>query len=663
MSTQSCSLKLGGKNCQLMQPSQYPEARGLANSYRCPRGQDPGRAYVLLLGSDLTELDRNATLSLEFTAGETCTFPGLYFVRATRVSGGHHDDTNGLYMVELADVRHLLAMTACEKFINVRCPAPPAASGTSMYYADSLNAGSLYTWQTAITALWPSLAGAAPTLPYTPTGNPENFRFVGVSAWAAVHEVLEKIGCTTAYNPFTGAFSIVRMGAAQNDFTTAKNANQIYLRDSDIYTNVAGRIPHTIRVFFHRQEVNYGIEKDTIQGAGQWAMDPAYSVDVATGRTGAVSGTVLPLWDDLPALVIHDGSVSNSSDCSTRATARATEWLAQFETPLLHRRYSGCLTGFLPGAQVVEVLWSQLSVEAGYTTEVAAGAAPASKLILPGCCHENIAPPDMARRQFPVYPRTDQIVQPWDGSATAGQLITPNGDHVVAGRVVRFVNGAYAALENCWLMPMSIGTGTSATAVTDTPLVAGDRLVGRLMGTLAVSSDTRPLYQVDVSSAILSPNGTLPAGLLPPVPCYAVRNNGSQSATKNTTSTVTLDTQIHRYPNDGTNFTLAGSEVTVVLQKVVSLKWSLHFTAISNNIAGSVWLEDNTTLIKGTLVTYSIGPGSLGHIEGSIDHVVSAANAEIRIRISEILNGENVTIYGDDANGYSRLDIAVIRNP
>jgi len=150
---------------------------------------------------------------------------------------------------------------------------------------------------------------------------------------------------------------------------------------------------------------------------------------------------------------------------------------------------------------------------------------------------------------------------------------------------------------------------------------------------------------------------------LPAVPCYAVRNNGSQTATKNTTSTVTLDTQIHRYPDDATNFTLAGSEVTVVEQKVVSLKWSIYFTVVSSNIAGAVWLEDNTTLIKGTLTPYLVGPGGLGQINGTIDHVMLAANAEIRMRISETLNGDNVTIWGDDTNGYARLDIAVMRDP
>lgn len=666
MPQQSCSMTLGGLPVQNMQPAQYPDANGLANRYRCPRGMEPGRASVLMLKRDLDKLALNAAQTLVVTSGNVCTFPGLYFVSARRVSRGHQADPLGCQLVELADVRHQLAtMTACEKFINVRCPAPPATSGASLYYADSLASGTtIYTWQTALAALWPSIAGAVPTIPYSPSGTPENFRFVGVSAWQAVHEVLEKIGCTTARNPFTGVFSIVRMGAAQADFTTAKQRNQIYLIDSDHYESAAGKIPATIRVFFHRQEVSYGIEKDTIRGAGQWAMDPAYSVDVATNRTGAIAGTVVPLWDDLPALTLHDGSISNSSDCSTRATARATEWLAQQDTPPWSRRYSGCLTDFVPGAQVLEVCWHQMSIAAGYVTDVGAGSnsgpAPNSRLVLPApTWRENLAAPDMARRQFPVYPRTDQIVQPWDGSASAGALLTPNADHVVAGRVMRYVNGSFAALEDCWLMVMSLGSGTSATEETDIDLVAGDRLMGRLMGNFTSSSVTKPLYLVDASSTTLTPAG---AGATP-TPCYAVRNSGSQTATKNTTSTVTLDTQIHRYPDDGTNFTLAGSEVTVVEQKVVSLKWSLHFTVISDNIAGAVWLEDNTTLIKGTKVTYSVGPGGLGHIEGSIDHVMSAANAEIRIRISETLNGDDVTVYGDDTNGYSRLDIAVIRDP
>lgn len=672
MSEQSIEIKLGDELCLQANPRQYPEAAGLANSYNCPRGREPGRAYVVILERELAKLSNTnkltAALTLKFMAGETCSFVNLYFVKAWRVSGGHEDDrTNSAYVVELADKRHLLEkMTACEKNINVRCPAPPAASGASLYYADSLASGTtIYTWQTALDAIWPTLAGASPTLPYTPTGNPENFRFIGVSAWCAVHKLLEKIGCTTALNPFTGVFTVVRLGTEQADFTTAKTTYRDYLDTAAPYNGIPANIPHTIRVFFHRQEVNYGIEKDTIQGAGQWAMDCAYSEDVATGVTGAIAGTVLPLWDDLPALYGYDGALTNASDLTARVAARKTEWLRQHQTARFRKIYSGCLTGFLPGSEVTEISWYNYGDGGGFVTAVAAGPTvpPRSNLILPGCCQENIAPPDMARRQFPVYPRTDQIVQPWDGSASAGALLTANGDHVIAGRVMRYVNGSFAALENCWLMVMSIGSGTSATDETDIRLVAGDRLMGRLMGTFTSSTDTRPLYMVDASSTILSPNGTLPSGVLPVVPLYAVRNNGGQTLTKNTTGTVVLDTQIHRYPNDGTNFTLAASEITVVERKVVSLKWGIHFTAISADIAGSVYLEDNTTEIPRTRVPYAIGPAGLGHISGTIDHVMSADNAEIRMRMSETLNNENVSIYGDGSNGYAYIDIAVLRDP
>lgn len=157
-------------------------------------------------------------------------------------------------------------------------------------------------------------------------------------------------------------------------------------------------------------------------------------------------------------------------------------------------------------------------------------------------------------------------------------------------------------------------------------------------------------------------NSTSTPAPLPPFPCYAVRNNGSQTLTKNTTATVVLDTQIHRYPDDATNFTLAANEVTVVERKVVSLKWGIHFTAISNSIAGSVWLEDNTTEIPRTRVPYAVGPAGIGHVSGTIDHVVSAANAEIRMRMSETANAENVSIWGDASNGYAYLDISVIRD-
>lgn len=179
------------------------------------------------------------------------------------------------------------------------------------------------------------------------------------------------------------------------------------------------------------------------------------------------------------------------------------------------------------------------------------------------------------------------------------------------------------------------------------PLVMSQSMSGTVIG-LNVGAVARSLTEY--------PN-------LPAVPMYSVRNNGGQTLTKNTTGTVVLDTQIHRYPNDATNFTLAANEVTVVERKVVSLKWGIHFTVISSDIAGSVWLEDNTTEIPRTRVPYAIGPGALGHISGTIDHVVSADNAEIRMRMSETLNNDNVSIYGDASNGYAYLDIAAIRDP
>ncbi len=82
------AITLSGKKCIHYQP-RYAQAEGKANSYFCPAGPLPGRAYVLLLKSDVDLIQSDATFTLKFEqtqdagAATSLEVGPLYWVKAT----------------------------------------------------------------------------------------------------------------------------------------------------------------------------------------------------------------------------------------------------------------------------------------------------------------------------------------------------------------------------------------------------------------------------------------------------------------------------------------------------------------------------------------------------------------------------------------------------
>ena len=81
---------IGGKNIQdpgALMESADRNATPLgfwqrSNSYTCPRGPEAGVAWLLMLRSDLDELDKNAFHELKWVDGNrTLTIPSLSIVR------------------------------------------------------------------------------------------------------------------------------------------------------------------------------------------------------------------------------------------------------------------------------------------------------------------------------------------------------------------------------------------------------------------------------------------------------------------------------------------------------------------------------------------------------------------------------------------------------
>lgn len=540
MPVQPIDITFAGLRVVAANPLKYPEAAGRANGYLCPLGPEPGIGYVLLTRGQWNELSYRTHLSSTLmmrSADRTVAIKSLYVINAIKVTPrAAEDDPTAVYLLKLADRRWHARMSDIEMQINVRCPAPPGTSGADLYYEDSLDEGNLYTWSTACEDIWAKIPnfGDYPGLPFFPNGDPEGFKFLGVPAIDALMTILRKIGCTIAYDPFEDVVDIVRLGIDQTGLQEKINKYSSYLRDSEPFGVRAAMVPEKIRVYFHAIGKHYGTEILTQRDSGNWLTEnPAHHVDTPTNEEGAISGTVVALWDDLPAVYKFDGTLDNESALNSRAAERAASHLAELRADVNRfRRTYGGVIDIVPGTQVKAVHWrnvdSRTQVGEGLVTEVMEfpGELPMPDAAMRlgestggGCkpADEAIAPPDIARKTYLNYPPLIQLVA-IDGSG--GDLTAADGSNVWSGQVLRTDPGGdfsddqdpYESLEECWVALANQLTGGDQEGM---KLPAGDRYLARLSGSKTVGEDTRPLYVIIRGENVIFPvslSGTVADG-------------------------------------------------------------------------------------------------------------------------------------------------------
>lgn len=485
---------------------------GLANSFCAQSGMEPGEGWFLMLRKDLDSIKGTSSSSgldsfqkLVWKSDyDTLSVPKLLFHKAVCMSGSQNEtDPNAIYLTRWVDKRHLLAMSGTKEShyqYNCRCPAPPATSGAKLYYDATLTSGSVWTWQTMLDDLWgllPSgIRGSSPSLPYTPNGTPENFRFVGMSAWDAIGQILDKLLVQLLYDPQADSFSYTRLGTTQAGLTAslAKLTARLQLDYWPIEANQA-RFPEKIRVTFPTFIQNYGSDADVAQKSStlsgtNLADLPAYTIDIATGMSGALAGTVLPLWDDMVA--VYSGNASGDPQNSTALNNRATEVAGNWTNTVSasHTRgrklYSGLATTILPGSFMDRVLWRDFGD--GAMTEYFSFAGAMDNGASCG-----LAPYDTGRRILEDYPDKSQLVK-----VTSSTPDVSTGNTLYPGKVVRFPpegNLVPVQDEICWIGFLA-GINSPST---------NSYWTGRLVGTFTSSGSARPTYAVtnDVSSNIL----------------------------------------------------------------------------------------------------------------------------------------------------------------
>ena len=497
-----------------------PPDFALANSVVNTLGQRPARALFLMTRKDLTTFQQNGfhTVALDDGKGNAFTLNNLVFVNARAVTPGEPSDLKGCYLAEFADARWRVQnpyySIPCNKQYNVRAPG---WGGAELYYADSTNAGTTWTWATMIADLWGLMTtqlGTAPALPFTPDGTPEGWIFPGVPAWQALCQVLWRIGCAVACDltAATGSqYSIVQVGAAD----TTQDAMQTSLADRKIHDEefiepIRAKVPYGVRVHFHRLQEHFGTEFTTAQTAAQWQTSSVYTVDVNNSDTGSTeSGSLTPLWDDLPALYDSTGTITNAAACTTRATERATDFFRMLQSNgggRLHRTYSG-VASFKTGSNLKGVAWRQDQVgigdaahPGGLVTEIVrhpfrmlAGINGQGKWIEEDAGSTAIQPPDFGPTS-PNYPPMPVVIEIATAAADA------SGRFNATVELLNSATLAFSDKEAVWAIDVNGAT----------TLTLGDRYFGRLNG----YSGGRPLYEI---------GSTVPgSGGVPLPPCKTV---------------------------------------------------------------------------------------------------------------------------------------------
>jgi len=543
MTRYATSLKFGDKYCldprglyesaSRLQHSNEPWS-GRVNSFRTSRGPNPGRGWALLKRSDAEALDLSTTHSFVFTFGETTvTLTGLYITQFYSVYTKMDEaGDNAPTIVEFADKRILFGNSVADTWYNVRMAAPPRVGNGTLHadycYTDSLNSSALWTWETLLSDLWDQLPGTPGTWPGLAndfTSKPENIHLRGVSAWSALNALLAHTGNCIVHDPTDDSFSIVGTGDVQLGVSSLSGNSRLV---SHSYTEpgTAANRPEKVEVFFPRKDEHYGTEPD-LKASGNWLNTPAYSKQVATGLTGAVTGTILPVWDETAAIYTHSGTVANSADCDARAAEVAAQIANEIEDGDYHEviQIVGPSTSILPGAQVEEVAWFDIGSRLGMVTEYAlrplyrgtrppvTGTATAGPVVngdpalagpyshlrphLPGPV-DRLLPPELSRHFTPCYPEPTRVVQVTASTGAAEGIDTTYG--IFSGAYYRinpeadltFETAPFTSEGSCYILPLNSPWNTNRLRY-----LHNQRFVGRLVGSLDISGTAYPLFVVD----------------------------------------------------------------------------------------------------------------------------------------------------------------------
>ncbi len=521
---------------------------GKANSYSQREGSSYGEGYLLMRWGDISSISINSQVSMTIrqapSSGESgsasqITFGKLHLksIKAIYSVGVMTDDTPCL--VHVVDARHVLQMSSINKSYNTPSPAPASKNpdDAEFYDVESLNAGSVWTWQEMLNDIWDNLpssyAGSAPTLPYSPDGLPYDFNFRGMSAWDAVWVVLDTLRVGLTLSP-SGSVSLFQRSVAQPELSSAYENNKQYGVGRNLaQSSVATRIPENIKITFSKTHVGPGVAVE-IARSGNYLQNMLHTETVATGVAGAISGTSITLHDDFQAVIAADGSVLNSSDLTSRATERVQKLVSALQKSLPTRTsYVGYRSDFVPGSEIKQVVHADLAVAAGLTTEITQQSSDADVKLIdlwsqikqremegvggggssiggmggrPGIIGRELAMTSKAKPKAAdahtvnqvAYPHHTHLVKIDDGASATGALVARNSDGLYLGKIIQadpdepFTSfSAYTEGEDCFIVASNLYVGSTNS---NAKICQGEIYPAKINGAFNSGGDVRPLF-------------------------------------------------------------------------------------------------------------------------------------------------------------------------
>jgi hypothetical protein len=128
---------------------------GKANSITCPTGQTAGAAYFVVTRAVNDSLAMNSLHTIDWLHENGTTTWQQYVISRIWMVGIDGDGLSAA-LVEMRDKRHLMRGAANWQYNVRRHSVGTYSSGNpaGQYYTDSLNAGSLWTWQAILNDMW-----------------------------------------------------------------------------------------------------------------------------------------------------------------------------------------------------------------------------------------------------------------------------------------------------------------------------------------------------------------------------------------------------------------------------------------------------------------------------------------------------------------------------
>lgn len=460
------------------------------NSYRCPLGAEPGRAWVLMLRKHATALfaranagDGSVSLTFRATKKEFVTFPRLYPLKGYQVSGGDIDG-DAVYLVELVDARYMAQQFASgDATFN-----SPWVMAPALQTNNTQGSGALWTWQLLIDYLWaqnaPGGAGnlfgvAAPTLPFSPDGTPSEIRTEHTNGWQMLTDVLDKLACAVAYDPLEDEYSIVRLGTTQEGLARAEGLH-LYLDTAGPLVGNVATYPFAIRVQFRTMPRFHNVTEAT----------PTDYVVVPTGLP-SIAWNVLTVQDDMIALS------TNQAALSTRAAEVAAAKIEQLTAMRSRRLYQGLIDDILPGSEVACVWWRNFGD--GYCTEVLKSPvrSPSPEFGSP------LAALDVAHHLRRLYTNEECVVRfssaPTIGEQQGSYVVPDEDTQLYDGEILELnpLTSEWTVTGQCWLRLMDAGE--------DLPIkLVGTVRPGRFFGATTFASQTLPIVGVHLGATLYS---------------------------------------------------------------------------------------------------------------------------------------------------------------